>query len=91
MDAGKSLWGPSIPLASRGRLENSHTALSGCSAPSIEVTRGSSFHTLHIYTHCALYPLLAPWDSEPTGFMLSSFGLLPLPRACPRHHVWRQG
>ena len=29
MDAGKSLWGPSIPLASQGRLENSHTALSG--------------------------------------------------------------
>lgn len=63
---------------------------SQCSAPSIEVTRGSSFHTLHIYTHCALYPLLATWDSKPTGFMLSSFGLLPLPRACPKHHVWLQ-
>lgn len=29
MGGDKSLWGPSIPLACRGRLENSHTALSG--------------------------------------------------------------
>lgn len=41
-------------------------------------------HPPHLHTLCPL-SLLAPCDSKPTGFMLSSFGLLVLPRACPRH------
>lgn len=81
---------PPYPLPAEGVWRT--LTLPPLGEPSIEkVTRGSSFHTLHIYTHCALYPLLASRDSKPTGFMVCSWGLLALPRACPSHYVWLQG